>query len=147
MLGIIHSIFTRENNPHVLNLAMSVLQSRENSKNAIKPSILTKKSLGALSSGTQHVDHYLWLSFTQQILYYWDSDSGTVFNIFYLFLEEHENWQFYLWIFPRLAAFVAPSDFQLWDENVLQFSVSMLLLEMQLDHAVGFSTACTTEVV
>lgn len=46
MLRIIHSILTRENNPRVPSLAVSVHQSRENSKNVIKPSILTKKRWG-----------------------------------------------------------------------------------------------------
>lgn len=70
MLGIIHSILIRENNSRVPNLAMSVIQSRENSRNVIKPSILTKKALGVLSSGAQDVNHFLQLSgiFSQQIL-------------------------------------------------------------------------------
>lgn len=45
-LGIIHSIPIRENNPQVPNLAVRVFQSRENSKNVSKPSILTQNLWG-----------------------------------------------------------------------------------------------------
>ena len=83
MLGIIHSILIRENNPRVLNFDVSVLQSRENSKNVIKPSVLLKSIQGAFlwRAGCEPLPMTVW-EFHSANPYYWDLDTGTGLNIF-----------------------------------------------------------------